>query len=120
MDDMIFEKARELGRLMGQTEEHKALEKAREALSDDRETVTLVNSLGQLEQEISRMLQRGDEPGEDLREKYEGTFGELQGLATYQRLAAAQSNFEKLLVRVNEEIEKGMSAASQSRIILPS
>ena len=38
----------------------------------------------------------------------------------YQSLVASQSNFEKLLARVNEEIGKGMEMGAQSRIILPS
>lgn len=117
---MVDEKARELGRLIGQTEEYKALKRAREAVSDDRETVTLVNRLGDLERDVTMALQRGEEPEAAIREEYERTFSSLQALSTYQRLAAAQSNFDKLLMRVNEEIEKGMEAASQSRIILPS
>jgi hypothetical protein len=36
----------------------------------------------------------------------------------YQALAAAQSNFDRLMMRVNEEIAKGIEAGEQSRIIL--
>ena len=46
------------------------------------------------------------------------SFGTLQASAAYQGLVAAQSNFDKLLQRVNEEIGKGIEAGSQSRIIL--
>jgi hypothetical protein len=35
-------------------------------------------------------------------------------------MVAAQSNFDKLLTRVNDEISRGMEMGAQSRIILPS
>lgn len=117
MDGMIFDKAQELGRSMGQTEEYKALQRARTALSDDRDAVALLNRLGELEREITALLQRGQEPAEETREAYESTFSSLQSQSVYQRLVAAQSNFEKVVARVNEEIEKGIQSASQSRII---
>lgn len=120
MEGILVDKARELGRTIGQTDEYKALQRARTAISEDRETVTLLNRLGELEREITTSLQRGQEPAAELREEYESTFGSLQSQSAYQRLAAAQSNFDKILARVNEEIEKGMQAAAQSRIILPS
>jgi hypothetical protein len=38
----------------------------------------------------------------------------------YQGLVAAQSNFDRVMGRVNEEIARGIEAGEQSRIILPS
>ena len=120
MEEGILERARELGRVIGQTQEYKTLQRAREGLSGDREAVSLMNRLGELEAEITRALQRGEEPPEATQLSYEEAFGKLQASSLYQALVAAQSNFEKVLGRVNEEIGKGMEAGSQSRIILPS
>ena len=44
----------------------------------------------------------------------------MQARPEYQALVAAQANFDKVLGRANEEISKGMTTATQSRIILPS
>jgi hypothetical protein len=44
----------------------------------------------------------------------------VQASPVYQQLVAAQTNFDKILRRVNEEISRGMEAGAQSRIILPS
>ena len=116
----MSEKARELGRLIGQTPEFKTLQRARTALAEDREAVAQMNRLAELETEIAGALQSGEEPPQQVQQDYEAAFGKLQGSSMYQSLVASQSNFEKLLARVNEEIGKGMEMGAQSRIILPS
>ncbi|MGQ0563260.1 MAG: YlbF family regulator [Gemmatimonadota bacterium] len=116
----ITEKARELGRLIGQTDEYKALQRARERFSNDREAVERVNRLAQLETEIAKALQNNQEPAEADRDAYERTFAELQANASYQGTIAAQSNFDRILSKVNEEISKGVETGASSRIILPS
>ncbi len=106
--------------MLGQTDEYAALKRARQRVNEDRDVVTLLNGLADLEAEIGRALQRGEAPEAASQQAYEERFAELQSHAAYQGLIAAQSNFEKLLARVNEEITKGMESGSQSRIILPS
>ena len=113
------EKAGELGRLLGQGDEYRALARARERMSGDRECVHALNRLAELEQTVAEVLERGEEPPVDLREEYERVFSDLQGSPVYQAVVAAQSNFDKVLARVNEEILAGIEAGSRSRIILP-
>ena len=113
-------RAQDLGRLIGQSEEYKALSRSREALSNDKSAVGRLNRLSELEREISIALQQGAEPAEAIQQEYERLFQELQVSPLYQALAVAQSNFDKVLMRVNEEIGKGIEAGAQSRIILPS
>jgi cell fate (sporulation/competence/biofilm development) regulator YlbF (YheA/YmcA/DUF963 family) len=120
MKELAFEKARELGRQLGQTDEYRAMERARQRFGEDAEAVESMTRLQHLEQEIGRALQAGQEPPAEQTEEYERRFGQLQGSAVYQGLVAAQSNFDKILTRVNEEISKGMESGAQSRIIMPS
>jgi cell fate (sporulation/competence/biofilm development) regulator YlbF (YheA/YmcA/DUF963 family) len=120
INEGMVQKARELGRLIGQTDEYKALERARERFAGDREAVERVNKLAELEAEIGQALQRNEEPNEIVRDEYERVFSELQGSATYQSMVAAQSNFDRVLTKVNEEISKGVESGAGSRIILPS
>lgn len=117
MTEGMTEKARELGRLIGQADEYKALERARERFSNDKDAVERVNKLAQLEQEISQSLQRNEEPTDEAKESYERTFGELQAIPSYQAMVAAQSNFDRILQKVNEEISKGVEMGATSRII---
>lgn len=116
----LIEKARELGRLIGQADEYKALERARERFSNDRDAVERVNALTRIEGEIAKSLQADEEPAEATREEYERVFGELQSNASYQGMVAAQSNFDRILTKVNEEISRGVETGASSRIILPS
>jgi cell fate (sporulation/competence/biofilm development) regulator YlbF (YheA/YmcA/DUF963 family) len=120
MTDGMKERAQELGRLLGQSDEYKALGRARQRLTDDQEAVQRMTRLDALEREISMALQGGQEPNDAQKAEYERLFTELQASPVYQGLVAAQSNFDKVLARMNEEISRGMEAGAQSRIILPS
>ena len=118
--DPMLEKARDLGRVLGQTNEYKTLQRAREQVSDDREMTELLNRLSTLERELSASLQQGQEPPEEKREEYEELVSKLQSSSMYQSLVAAQSNFDKIVQRVNEAMGEGMESGAQSRIILSS
>jgi cell fate (sporulation/competence/biofilm development) regulator YlbF (YheA/YmcA/DUF963 family) len=120
MTDGMKERAQDLGRLLGQSDEYKAVGRARQRLTDDAEAVAAMERLDALERDISEALQSGTEPSEETKQEYERRFLELQASPAYQGMVAAQSNFDKLLARVNQEISKGMEAGAQSRIIMPS
>jgi cell fate (sporulation/competence/biofilm development) regulator YlbF (YheA/YmcA/DUF963 family) len=118
-NEAMTEKARELGRILGQGEEYKALERARQRAMNDRELTAALNRLGELEKEIGGQLRAGNEPSPQQQEEYETLFGQLQSSSIYQGLVAAQSNFDKVLGRVNQNISEGIESGSKSRIILP-
>jgi cell fate (sporulation/competence/biofilm development) regulator YlbF (YheA/YmcA/DUF963 family) len=119
MHESMLEKAREVGRLLGQTQEYKALQRARQRLNDDREAVETLNRLMELERQIAMTLQQGEEPAEETQREYEELASTLQGGPVYQGVVAAQSNFDKLLQKVNEQIGEGIEAGSKSSIIMP-
>ena len=119
MSDRITEKARELGAILGQTSEFGALNRARKRLEEDETLRPLLEAMDKLERELAEMLQRGEQPDDAFRERYESSFGALQSNSAYQGMIAAQSNFDRILTRVNEEIGKGMEQGAGSRIILP-
>lgn len=116
----IDEMAKDLGEALGRTDEYQALKKAASGVDEDRELNTLKNDLQKLEGELVTQLRGGQEPSEEERNRYEEMAGSLQSRPEYQRLVAAQANFDKLLQRVNETISKGIQEGSESRIILPS
>lgn len=117
--DTIQERAREVGRLLSQTDEYKALKRANERISEDREAVTLLNRLASLEGDLTAALRGGQEPTPEQQDEYEGAIEQLQQMTAYQTLASAQANFDRLMTRINEEIAKGIEAGEQSRIIFP-
>lgn len=120
MNDGMLEKAKEVGRQIGQTDEYKALQKARERLNEDRETVEMVNRLSEMEQKFQQQMQQGEQPSEEEQAEYQKLVSELQSGPRYQAVVAAQSNFDKIVQKVNEKIGEGIEAGAASSIIMPS
>lgn len=118
--EAMWEKARDVGRLLAQTEEYKALKRVNERLSEDRDAVAKMNRLSALQDAFTRAVRTGVEPPVEEQEEYERLVEEIQASSAYQAMAAAQSSFDRLMMRVNEEIARGIEAGEQSRIILPS
>lgn len=119
MTDRIMEKARELGAMLGQTAEYGAMIRARKRVEDDESLRPLLTAMDSLERELTDLLQSGGQPDDAFRERYEESFGALQGHAAYQGMVAAQANFDRILARVNESIGQGMEQGAGSRIIIP-
>lgn len=120
MDEAILERAKDLGRLLGQTPEFRTLRRAREQVDEEQELKGLLQELGELEGKVAAAVQQGENPSSEMAEQYEQVFSKVQSSSVYQSLVAAQSNFDRVLGRVNEEIGKGMEAAAASGIIIPS
>jgi cell fate (sporulation/competence/biofilm development) regulator YlbF (YheA/YmcA/DUF963 family) len=117
--DPIQEKAREIGRLLSQTDEYKAVKRANDRLGEDRDTVTVMNRLADLEDQITMSLRSGREPEAAMQEEFAQLAEQIQQKTAYQAVIAAQSNFDRLMGRINEEIGRGIEVGEQSRIILP-
>jgi cell fate (sporulation/competence/biofilm development) regulator YlbF (YheA/YmcA/DUF963 family) len=114
---MIEDKAKDLGRLIGQSPEYQAVKRASDSLNDDKETVTLLQKMEQLRVDAQRMMQRGERPSEDMERQLDTLLGEVQGRAAYQRLLVAQENFDKIMGRVNDWILEGIEKGATSSII---
>lgn len=119
MFESIQERAQEIGKLLSRTDEYQAVKKANERLGDDRETITLMNKLADLEDQITAYIRAGREPEQAIQDEFSQLAEKVQQQSAYQAVVAAQSNFERLMGRINEEIAKGLEAGEQSRIILP-
>jgi cell fate (sporulation/competence/biofilm development) regulator YlbF (YheA/YmcA/DUF963 family) len=114
---MIEDKAKDLGRLIGQSPEYKEIKRANEAISEDRETVALLQQMEQLRLEAQRMLQRGERPTEEMEGKLDTLLSQIQSKPNYQRLLVAQENFDKVMSRVNDWILEGIEKGATSSII---
>ncbi len=118
--EAIMQKARELGRLISQTAEFSYLSSAQQELDDDREATEKLNRLKKVQDQVVNTVERGEEPDEDLLEEREELAQELQRDRKYQSLVSAQSNFDKLMKKVNRAISKGLKKGEDSDIIMPS
>jgi cell fate (sporulation/competence/biofilm development) regulator YlbF (YheA/YmcA/DUF963 family) len=113
-----LEKGKELGNVLGRTDEYQAVKRAIQAADEDRDLTTLRSELEKLEASIETSLRSGKEPERETAVAYESAVSRLQANAAYQRLVAAQANFDKLMAKVNQAIAQGMEEGGASRIIL--
>jgi cell fate (sporulation/competence/biofilm development) regulator YlbF (YheA/YmcA/DUF963 family) len=114
---MIDSKAKELGRLLGQSDEYKALRRANDDLGADRDAVANLQRMEALRRDAQRMIQAGQEPTAEMERELDELLGKVQVTAGYQRAIAAQENFDKLMMQVNQWIAEGIRSGAASPII---
>lgn len=115
---MIEEKARDLGRFIGQSKEYQELKRANDALGQDPEAVKLLKQMEQLRTDAQRMIERGERPTQEMERQLDDLLGKVQVQPPYQRLIAAQENFDKLMAKANEWILDGIEKGAASPIIM--
>lgn len=115
---MIEERAREIGRLIGQSKEYQELRRANEALGQDKPAVDLLREMEKLRTTAQRMIERGERPTAEMEQQLDQLLQKVQVQPAYQRLIASQENFDKLMARVNEWILDGMEKGAASPIIM--
>src|SRR5918992_2663186 len=113
----LDEKARDVGRTIGQSAEYQALRRANDALGADREALDTLRRMEQLRLDAHRMLERGERPTEDMEKQLDNLLSQVQVNPTYQRLVVAQENFDKVMSHVNDWILQGIEKGAASPII---
>ncbi len=114
---MLEEKAKELGRIIGQSPEYQAVKKSSEALNGDRDAVSVLQQMEKLRVQAQQMIQRGEQPTPELEQQLDDLLMKVQGNSAYQRAIAAQENFDKVMYQVNNWIMDGMKKGATSSII---
>jgi cell fate (sporulation/competence/biofilm development) regulator YlbF (YheA/YmcA/DUF963 family) len=114
---MLEEKAKELGRMIGQSPEYQALKRSSEMLNEDRDAVTLLQQMEKLRGEAQQLIQQGENPTPEMEETLDSMLEKIQVQPSYQRAVAAQENFDKVMLRVNQWIMDGMKKGAASPII---
>ena len=113
----LEEKARDLGRVIGQSAEYQALRRANDALGADREALDMLRRMEQLRLDAQKLLERGERPTEEMERQLDSLLTQVQVNPTYQRLVVAQENFDKVMSHVNEWILQGIEKGAASPII---
>lgn len=114
---MIDQKAKELGRLIGQSSEYQSLRRSNESLNSDGEAVGLLRKMEELRVSAQRMIERGESPPEQMEKELDDLLAKVQVNPTYQRAIVSQENFDKLMLQVNQWIAEGIRSGAASPII---
>ena len=116
----IYDMAKDLGGALARTDEYQALRRASQAVDEERDLVELRNRIRDLEAQVETSLRAGQQPEEAVAREYEEAANKLQSMPVFQRLVAAQTNFDKMMYKVNETMARGLEEGAQSKIILSS
>ena len=114
---MLEEKARELGRVIGQSSEYQAVKRSSEALNGDREAVAILQQMEKIMTDAQQMIQRGEQPTPEMETQLDDLLTKVQSNSVYQRAISAQENFDKVMYQVNNWIMEGMKKGATSSII---
>jgi cell fate (sporulation/competence/biofilm development) regulator YlbF (YheA/YmcA/DUF963 family) len=114
---VIWEKAQELGRMIGQTPEYQALRRAESNLREDRDTVAKLDQIQRLARQVDQLIAQGQMPDAPTAEAYENAVRELETSTAGQAYVVARANFEKVMNKVNQQISEGMEKGATSSII---
>jgi cell fate (sporulation/competence/biofilm development) regulator YlbF (YheA/YmcA/DUF963 family) len=114
---VIWDKAQDLGRLIGQSTEYQTLRRAEAALREDTETVAKLDQIQILARQVDQAVSSGKMPDQATAEAYENAVRELEMSAIGQAYVVARANFEKLMAKVNQQISEGMEKGATSSII---
>ncbi len=113
----VEDKAKELGRLIGQSDEYRAVTRANDVLAGDPAATAVLRQMDALRLEAQAMLTRGEEPTVEMEQQLDALLNQVQGNPVYQGMAVAQENMDKLMRRVNDWISDGIAKGAQSSII---
>ena len=114
---MIWDKAQDLGRLIGQSTEYQALRRAESTLREDKDTVAKLDLIQTLARQVDQLVAQGQMPDQATAESYETAVRDLEMSPVGQAYVVARSNFEKLMAKVNQQISEGMEKGASSSII---
>ncbi len=115
---MLEDKAKDLGRTIGQSAEYKAVKRSSESLNADREATVVLRQMEQIRTDAQGLIDKGQEPTQEMEQQLDALLQDVQTNPSYQSAIAAQDNFDKLMLRVNSWIADGIRAGATSQIIL--
>jgi cell fate (sporulation/competence/biofilm development) regulator YlbF (YheA/YmcA/DUF963 family) len=114
---VIWDKAQDLGRLIGQSSEYQALRRAETTLREDKDTVAKLEQIQTLARQVDQIVSQGQMPDQATAEAYENAVRDLEVSPVGQTYVTARANFEKLMAKVNQQISEGMEKGATSSII---
>jgi len=114
---MLEDKARDVGRLIGQSEEYKAVKRSSDALTADPSASVALRRMEEIRRSAQAMIDRGEQPGAEMEQELDQLLEQVQVNPAYQAAIVAQDNFDKLMLRVNQWIADGIKAGAASPII---
>src|SRR4029079_6755802 len=107
----------DLVRLSRESAEDQPVKRANDSLNADRDAVALLRQMDKLRDEAQRLIERGENPTAEMEQQLDDLLTKVQVNSNYQRAIAAQENFDKTMLQVNNWITEGIRKGATSSII---
>ncbi len=105
----LFEKAKELGNQIKETQEYQELERAGESLKQDQEAQQLIQEVQEVQNNIEFSQKAGVEPSEEQTNNFNQLREKMMSNLTVRNYMKAQEDFNNFMKQVNEAISSGIS-----------
>lgn len=115
--DKIEERAKKLGRAIGQTDLVDELNQALENLRDSDEAYETFQKVQNLQQELNEKVEQGQDIAEEKKEELGEAMNKLENYSAYRRFAKAQATFSRFMEQVDQYIQHGIDDGQDSNII---
>ena len=114
---MIWDKAQELGRQIGQSSEYQTLRRAESSLREDKETVTKLDQIQTLARKVDQAIAQGQMPDQPTADAYESGSPRSGDQSGRPGLRRRPLELREADGRVNQQISEGMEKGATSSII---
>ncbi len=110
----VFEKAKELGNEIRQTEEYQELERTSQNVQENTEANQMIKEIQELQQQIQFAQQSGVQPSQEQVQQFNDMKAKMDANLTIQAYAKAQESFNQLMQNVNSSISEGIKPEGES------
>jgi len=108
----LFEKAKELGNQIRETQEYQELERCSESLKEDSEAQQIIQNVQEAQNSIEFSQKAGVEPSEDQNNQFNQLREQMMANLTVRNYMKAQEEFNNMMKQVNEAISTGITGES--------
>lgn len=105
----VFEKAKELGNEIRETEEYTELERTSKNVQENPEANQMIEQIQEVQQKIQFAQQSGVQPSQEQVQEFNDMKTKMDANLTIQAYAKAQESFNQLMQDVNNSISEGIS-----------
>lgn len=105
----LFEKAKELGGKIKETQEYQELERASQSLKDDPEAQQIIQEVQESQNNMEFSQKAGVEPSEEQTNQFNSLKEKMMSNLTVRSYMKAQEDFNNFMKQVNESISSGIT-----------
>jgi cell fate (sporulation/competence/biofilm development) regulator YlbF (YheA/YmcA/DUF963 family) len=113
--DKLEETARELGRMLKESEEYKRFLKASDAFAEDKDLKAMLKTLSEKERAIEEKMRKGTPVEVEEKQEVSQLRENTQAHPTYAEFLAAQSEYLTLMKRVNDAVNEAAGGESEPK-----